>query len=108
MSNIINIGVDYSRYPAGRFPKDGKYNGETFRKKFLLSLLNRNDEKISIFFDDAVDYGSSFLEEAFGGLVRVEGMDREYIKRRISLHSEDPFLIHEINGYIESARPDGD
>lgn len=91
----INIGKEFSRHPAGRFPTDGKYNGETFRKKFLMPHLEK-DLPIRIYFDDAIDYGSSFLEEAFGGLIRVEGLTKDFILNHIELVTEDTFLKHEI------------
>lgn len=72
--NIINVGKDFSEVPAGRYVDDGPYNGETFREKFLKDVV-LNSEKYSlpvkiILDDDVEGYGSSFLNEAFGGLVR--------------------------------------
>lgn len=97
---VINIGKDFSRYPAGRFPSDGKFNGETFRKKYLLDPINSNNN-IKIYLDDAVDFGSSFLEEAFGGLVRTEKIPQDKIKRLISFETKNhPFVPDEIWTYI--------
>lgn len=103
MIKKVNIGKDFSRYPAGRFPTDGKYNGETFRKKFIVDPL-KNGNKLEIELDDAVDYGSSFLEEAFGGLIRAEGFDYEFLKNSITLIAKDEILKEEIWQYIEFAR----
>lgn len=102
---VVNIGKDYSRYPAGRFPSDGKFNGETFRKKFLNAPLGAG-QVIDVLFDDAVDYGSSFLEEAFGGLVRVEHFGKTLIRKYLNLISDNIFLIDEINIYIDDAEPE--
>ncbi len=102
MIGSINIGRDFSRYPAGRYPADGKYNGQTFRRKHLVPALQRFD-KVDIFLDDAVDYGSSFLEEAFGGLVRVEHIDKSIILTKLDLHSDFSYLIAEIREYIKDA-----
>ena len=69
-NKIIDIGKDFSRYPAGRYTSDGPFRGESFRSKFLVPALN-NNHKIIVLLDDTAGYGSSFLEEAFGGLVRL-------------------------------------
>lgn len=98
---LIDIGEVFSKYPAGRHPQDGKYNGETFRKKFLEEPLSQS-QKVTIEFDKAVSYGSSFLEEAFGGLVRTAKFDNDTIKS-IELVSADSFLIDEIKTYINDA-----
>ena len=50
-------------------------------------------------FDGARGYGSSFLEEAFGGLVRA-GYSAKEIFDRIELKSQDRSLIEEIKGYV--------
>lgn len=98
----INIGKQYSRYPAGRFPADGKFNGETFRKKFLVDPL-KSLLKVRVLLDDAVDYGSSFLEEAFGGLVRKEGVSKSSLHNFLILESKNNYLIDEIWEYIDEA-----
>lgn len=103
----IDIGEQFSRFPAGRTPNDGKYCGETFRERFLKEALKK-DVKIGVFLDNAVSYGSSFLEEAFGGLVRIYKYDFETLRSKIIFHSEDPFLIDEIWGYISNSRSDSE
>lgn len=103
--HVVNIGHDFSRYPAGRFPTDGKYNGETFRKRFLLSAIT-SMEPLKIILDDAIHYGSSFLEESFGGLVRVEHLDNATVLNLIELDTEDDMLKEEIIQYIKDAKPE--
>lgn len=100
-SKIIDIGKDFSRYPAGRYKTDGPFNGELFRSTFLIPALN-NNEQITVALDDTAGYGSSFLEEAFGGLVRL-GYSAKLIKSVISFQSDDPSLIEEIEEYIFDA-----
>jgi len=70
MNKIISIATDFSRYPAGRTRADGPYSGELFRTKMLEPALAAGDHLV-VNFDGARGYGSSFLEEAFGGLVRA-------------------------------------
>ena len=59
----------FTDMPGGRYPTDGAYNGETFREKHLLPLLAEHGT-IELDLSDSYGYGSSFLEEAFGGIVR--------------------------------------
>ena len=99
---IVNVGKDFSRYPAGRHPADGLYNGQTFREKFLREELKIGNS-IQVILDDAISYGSSFLEEAFGGLIREEGISIETLKDCLSFVSADENLIFEIEQYLEDA-----
>ena len=100
----INIGKDFSRYPAGRYETDGPFSGELFRSKFLVPALNK-DEHIVIELDDTAGYGSSFLEEAFGGLIRL-GYTEKQINLNLSFKSDDPSLLEEIEEYIHDASQD--
>jgi len=98
----IDIGKQFSRYPAGRKPADGQFNGELFREKYLKKNL-QNGLHIKISLDNAVSYGSSFLEEAFGGLIRVYKMGLVRIRELLSFDTKDPFLADEIWRYVEDA-----
>lgn len=96
----IKIASDFSEEPSGRYhPKDGKYTGERFRNEFLMPQLKQKN-KIIIDFDGAEGYGSSFLEEAFGGLVRC-GFDKNFLLSSfIFISNEDPSIIDEVKEYI--------
>lgn len=98
MVKLINIGRDFSRYPAGRKSERGPYSGERFRNEFLLPPLYRG-EKVVVELDDTAGYGSSFLEEAFGGLLR-NGITLDQANQMIELVSDDPSLVSEIRGYM--------
>jgi len=99
----INIARDFSVTPGGRFIKDGPFSGEDFRIKMLEPLFrNRSTEKIIINFDGVEGFSTAFLEEAFGGLVRIFGI--EIVKKRLEFISvEDPLLLKEVSNYIEKA-----
>lgn len=97
----IQLAKEFSRYPAGRNTKDGPFSGELFRKKFLEPNLKVHDELI-IELDGARGYGSSFLEEAFGGLVRA-GYSIEDLKKRLTIRAANESLAVEIFDYIERA-----
>lgn len=101
---IIDIGKDFSHYPTGRYETDSPFSGELFRTKLLVPALI-NKQQITIELDNTAGYGSSFLQEAFGGLVRI-GYSSAQIKTAITLHSEDPSLLDEIEEYILDAVQD--
>jgi STAS-like domain of unknown function (DUF4325) len=99
----ISVAKDFSTVPLGRFPDDSDFNGTVFREKWLLPALAKHDT-LQVDFDGAEGYGSSFLEEAFGGLVRLHGFSPSDLLKRISLISEeDPTLIDEVHQYIQDA-----
>ena len=95
----INLGKEFGRYPAGRYLADGPYNGQKFREEFLIPALKGVDNEIEIDLSDARGLKSSFLEEAFGGLVRV-GFTADDIVRRFKFVTRDPSLVDEIYEYI--------
>lgn len=75
----ISIASDYSAYPAGRDDNDGPYNGTRFRREHLLPKFHEAKAlgvKLVVSLEGVMSFGSSFLEEAFGGLVRKEGVSR--------------------------------
>lgn len=101
---VINIERDFSKYPAGRYTPDGPFSGEQFREEHLIPALNNQSGRVVVELDGARGYGSSFLEEAFGGLVR-KGFDAVQLLSRLELQSTDASLVEEIREYIqESAR----
>lgn len=96
----INIARDFSRLPAGRFRSDGPYSGERFRDDWLRKPLTAGSA-VEVVFDGARGYGSSFLEEAFGGLVRERILSSPSDVERLRLVSEDdPSIATEVRGYI--------
>lgn len=95
----IRIPQDYTRYPAGRFISDGGFSGQRFRQELLVPAL-RSADVVEVHLDGTLGYGSSFLEEAFGGLVRVEGFSKDDLLRKLELVSEDESLITEIRQYL--------
>ena len=99
----IDIGKQFSRLPAGRTPSDGKYCGETFRERFLVTNMAAG-RTVIIALDGVLSYGSSFLEEAFGGLVRIYSYEPMFLKKHLALKSADPYLIDEIWHYIDDAK----
>lgn len=99
---VINVGRQFSRFPAGRFRADGPWSGERFRDEVLAPAL-KGGTRVIVELDDTLGYGSSFLEEAFGGLVRTGVISSEELTRRIELSTEDESLRLEILNYVEGA-----
>ncbi len=103
----ISIAEDFSKVPAGRYhPKDGNRTGQRFRDEFLEKLLRNGNERITVILDGVVGLPSSFLEEAFGGLVR-NGYDFDTLKERLSIETSEERKkrhISQIWQYIEEAR----
>jgi hypothetical protein len=84
-TSTIFVAEDFSPAPAGRFPDDGPYPGASFRDKLLLPAIREND-KVVVDLDGTELAGSSFLEEAFGGLVRA-GITEMVLKKKLELKS---------------------
>lgn len=73
---MLNIAEDFSTHPAGRTEKDGAFNGTTFRERVLRPKVEealRTGQKVRVSLAGLMSFGSSFFEEAFGGLVRAMG-----------------------------------
>lgn len=100
---MIHIAKEFTDAPAGRFLTDGPYSGEAFRENFLRPALEQN-EFVEIDLDGVEGYGSSFLEEAFGGLVRKGYFTKNELESKLKLKSADKAIILEIKTYIDEAR----
>ena len=99
---VINVAKDFTRFPSGRFKKNGSTSGEAFRENHLETPI-KEGKTITVELDGTIGYGSSFLEEAFGGLVRCLRWPPEKIKAQLKLTSEDPALVEEVWSYVEDA-----
>nr|MBP8206275.1 STAS-like domain-containing protein [Acinetobacter sp.] len=109
---IINIATDFYPRPAGRFSADGEYTGETFRDKVLTPKLKElqrttNDHTnghLIIDFTGVTMAGSSFLEEAFGGLVRKGNFPKDFLQKVLVIRSpRRPIIKDRIETYIKEA-----
>ncbi|MCQ2233337.1 MAG: STAS-like domain-containing protein [Paludibacteraceae bacterium] len=107
MAITVSILKDFSRIPGPRYVSEGKFSGEQFRKEVLVQKVNlamESDCEIIIDLDGVSGYGTSFLEEAFGGLIREEHIPYEFLKSKLKLKSEeDPDYVDEIWEDIENA-----
>lgn len=100
--HVIDVARDFSEYPGARYERLGPGSGEAFRKQLLIKRLESLGDRdaLVIRLDGTKGYGSSFLEEAFGGAVR-EGC--RFDKDRVKFVSEDRSLVQEIWEYIDQA-----
>lgn len=98
---VISIAKDFSVYPGGRTPEDGLFSGQEFRDTMLMPIFSGN-EQVQIDFDGVRGYGSSFLEESFGGLVR-NGIPKDRIHDMLRFCSTKDSIIAEVNRYIKDA-----
>lgn len=104
MSITIKVASEYSKTPGGRTTKDGPFSGEDFRESILLPSFmeaKKRGEPLYVDLDGGYGYGTSFLEEAFGGLAR-KLRDRKLLDI-IIISDEEPKLIEDIRNYIEDA-----
>ena len=84
----INIAKDFSDVPLGRYPGDGNFSGERFREELLRPALQKGNVAVNI--DGTEGYGSSFLDEAFGGLVRKGYHTAADLHARLTIECADP------------------
>ncbi len=92
---------DFSKFPGPRYASLGEYSGEVFRDQYLIPALKEGD--IAVDLDGVFGYGSSFLEEAFGGLAR-KGVSKEKLtKLKEHLICNDNSIINEVRNYIDEA-----
>ena len=100
-----SIAISYTDTPGPRYENEGEFSGEHFRKTVLLSLVKealKKSEKIELNLDGGYGYPTSFLEEAFGGLIR-ELKDTNLLNMFIFISDEEPALIDEIKTYMTAA-----
>lgn len=98
----ISIAKDFSMYPAGRYYEDGPYSGQKFREEILFPALMAKD-KVTVNIDGTRGFGSSFLEEAFGGLVRIHKLGKAELKSKLIVTGELETYKLRIWQYINEA-----
>lgn len=101
----ISISKDFSDAPGGRYRCEGDFSGEEFREELLKPKYEEaiaKSEKLCVNFDDCYGFAASFLEEAFGGIVRDTGNTK--IKDILIIISNDrKDMKKKVEGYIDAA-----
>lgn len=110
--NIMIKLAEFSRFPSGRDADDGDFNGEKYREKILRPAVEKAIEenlKIVVSLEGVLNFGSSFLEEAFGGLVRKKIIKKDKLTSiLIVTPNEAPYDRYKniIFTHIQDAIPD--
>lgn len=104
----INIGKDFSKAPGPRYMVEGRNSGEEFREKIFAPRMRdaiQSNSLLVIDLDGTAGYGTSFLEEIFGGLIRENHFPYSQIKKALKIKSEEePYLIEDIEQFLLDAR----
>ncbi|MCW8108382.1 STAS-like domain-containing protein [Alteromonas ponticola] len=102
----LYIGKDFSDDPSGRFYTDGDGSGEEFREEILRPII-ASGKKFKLNIDENVEgYGSSFLVEAFGGLIKFGYFTKAQVEDSFDIDYDDldfEFYEKKINQYINEA-----
>lgn len=107
---VFDVAQEFSIYPGGRFRKDGPHSGEELRERLvpLLKEVNQGGGRLVVILDGTMGYGASFLEEAFGGLVRVNGFTVAELTRSLAIKARNSVYApykELAERYIREARP---
>ena len=102
MDKIINLAEEFTNHPFGRYRDDGERSGEVFRDDILIPALEKYDH-ITVDLSGSNYYGSSFLEEVFGGLVRKGFKKADLDRKLLYIHKGLPSVVKEIKNYIDRA-----
>lgn len=98
----ISIAKDYSPHPGPRFIRQGRNSGEKFRG--VLAKALRSNDFVVVDLDGTTGFGSSFLDEAFGGLIRNEGFTLNELNRRLEIKSlQDETYVELVNESLRQA-----
>jgi hypothetical protein len=102
----LSVAEEFSKTPGPRTRAEGKHSAE----EFLDTILERRfDEAVaseSVLFvdlDGGYGYGTSFLEEAFGGLVRRKKNVQLVLDHLDFKSEEEPYLRDDAFSYIREA-----
>lgn len=96
---MIDVAKDFSPYPSGRVDADSDKNGTRFRNEHLIPALKRVlapgslDTELVVDIDGVRSFGSSFLEEAFGGVIRAGGFNGESVVKAVRIQCSKPNLV---------------
>ena len=102
----IDIGKDFAKHLGARYRSDGKNSGQEFREDVLAPAFEAN-EMVVLELDSIGGYSASFMEEAFGGLVRQFGLESVNAKLRFDA-LDRAYLVPIIQQWMrEAAQPEG-
>ncbi len=95
MAQALRV-AQFTKYPGPRYRGDGPFSAEQFREEWLeprLSQCLASGDYLEVVLDGVSGYGSSFLEESFGGLVR-RGYTESQLTQSLRIKNETPRFEH--------------
>lgn len=97
----VNVS-DFTTFPGPRYKKLGSYSGEEFRDNILIPRIRKYGRDLVVNLDGVMGYGSSFLEETFGGAIRA-GIDPDVVLNVAEnvICNDEPELKTEIISYVK-------
>lgn len=100
----INIAQQFSKTPFGRYATDSPFSAEKFRDEILIPAFKDHPNEVIVvdFTGVSLGLGSSFLEEAFGGLVR-KGLSPSLVIEHLKIISKLPIYEQQIRNFVLSA-----
>lgn len=97
----LSVARDFSEFPFGRYPSHGPNSGQRFRDDFLIPALRRGSVTVDL--SGARGLAPSFMEEAFGGLIR-KGFSLKQLREQMTIRCEnDLSRVSEAWAYVEAA-----
>lgn len=103
-SNTITVVKDFSPRPFGRYPKHSDFCGQNFRAQLLAPAMKEFD-RVIVDLNGYNRYGRSFIDEAFGGLVRDEGWTQKELRKHLEIvHDSLPSVVQLAWTRIDSAK----
>lgn len=105
-SVILSISKEFSKTPGGRYRHEGPFSGQEFREDFLLPRYEeaiRLHVPLYVDLDGGYGYPSSFLEEAFGGLVREKKSVAAVCDNIVFNSTEEPYRLDDVQRYMRDA-----
>lgn len=100
---ILSLAREFTRHPGPRKISQGPNSGEKFRKLLVKRL--REHDRVVVDLDGTSGIGSSFLDEAFGGLIFAEGFSRKDVESRVRVKSDlDSSYVLTVQDSIKRAK----
>ena len=106
----INVAADFTPVPIGRSRAESNTSGEVFRVDILCPKIRealKERETLEVDFTGMHGLSGSFLEEAFAGLVREEGLTAKEVLQTIEFKPADSHFdlyIELVKEYIKKAK----
>jgi hypothetical protein len=104
---VFYYNNSFHKEPYGRYRSDAegceRSSGQTFREEVLAPALREN-ESVLVDLTGYNRYGRSFLDEAFGGLIREEGFTGAELSSKLKyIHRDVKSIIPVIDERIDAA-----